>query len=149
MLPPILPDLNFNLTVKHCAVSCGAHTVERCEDCTAELSTALLAIVGQQLCKGDCTWGQGRCGPATAPTQGGPISSKGECAMEEGACVPLEPAVAEWSPWGEWGSCSQTCGEGRRGRVRRCTTNNPTCPGEDSQTEGCSLQPCKGQLVCL
>merc|ERR1719319_1089717 len=112
-------------------VNCGHFKASSCRECTKDIAADYLAA----------------------------LVCQGECAMKEGACVPLKPAVPEWSPWGEWGSCSQTCGEGRRSRARRCTTDALTkdlpfaldseegCPGEGRQTEACSLQPCQGELV--
>ena len=112
-------------------VNCGLFKASSCRECTKDAAAGYLAS----------------------------IVCQGECAMEEGACVPVNPAVAEWSPWGEWGSCSHTCGQGRRRRRRRCTTHALTkdipfaldseegCPGEGSQTEACSLPPCQGKVT--
>ena len=112
-------------------VNCGFFNATNCGECTKDSASVAL---DHMLCQGDCT-------------------------MEEGSCVPLKLAVPEWSPWGEWGSCSHTCGEGRRSRVRRWTRgalnqdipfaldSEEDCPGTDSQTEACSLQPCQGELI--
>ena len=54
-----------------------------------------------------------------------------------------------WSPWGNWGSCSLTCGGGIQDRLRTCT-NPPAafggspCTGPDIETRFCQLLPCPG-----
>ena len=62
-------------------------------------------------------------------------------------------AGAEWTPWGEWGECSSTCGEGVRSRWRRCTDGGSSavatilaadyhCHGENKEEATCNDQPC-------
>ncbi|TFJ96127.1 pseudouridine synthase [Platysternon megacephalum] len=75
--------------------------------------------------------GQGQC-------SGGP-QKKWEiqaCSLKD--CCPV---MGGWSAWGPWSSCSVTCAEGVRKRVRRCTEPEPvcggSCPGLDSETLSC------------
>ncbi|XP_048736194.2 coadhesin-like [Ostrea edulis] len=56
-------------------------------------------------------------------------------------CVPTTPT---WTPWGEWTSCTVTCGEGNHTRYRSCIgPRNGKCvgPTEDTQT-------CAGMTLC-
>ena len=60
----------------------------------------------------------------------------------------LFPLVAgNWSNWGVWSACSETCGNGTRNRTRLC--NNPTpahggaaCQGDANNTEACLVRYC-------
>lgn len=50
--------------------------------------------------------------------------------------------------WGEWkiGTCSKTCGPGRRTDVRTkeaIEENGGTCQGKSSRTRNCQVKPCK------
>ena len=40
-----------------------------------------------------------------------------------------------WSNWGEWTSCTQTCGTGKRTRVRKCLHNHSSAPCEGNQLQ--------------
>lgn len=56
-----------------------------------------------------------------------------------------------WSPWGQWSSCSMTCGYGTRTRERSCTTPAPEhggrdCLGDNTETGVCDFNPyCDGK----
>jgi len=69
--------------------------------------------------------------------------------------------LGEWSPWGFWSPCSPSCGEGRRRRERRCTTDPVSqflafaadigeakleCPGEATEIETCNIMECSSEL---
>nr|CAD7197525.1 unnamed protein product [Timema douglasi] len=52
-----------------------------------------------------------------------------------------------WSPWGDWSTCSVSCGPGYRRRYRTCTNPEPQfrgapCDGENLQVEKCSGSDC-------
>ena len=58
-----------------------------------------------------------------------------------------------WSSWGDYGSCSKTCGGGNKTRDRDCTalTNEaseeaPHCPGDAYQTIDCNTNECPGEF---
>ena len=62
----------------------------------------------------------------------------------------FKPKVdSEWNNWGEFGSCSQTCGNGVQSRYRNCTNQKYSdCYGinEDFQQE-CETSPiCPGRI---
>nr|CAD7441765.1 unnamed protein product [Timema bartmani] len=53
------------------------------------------------------------------------------------------PVDGNWSPWGDWSTCSVSCGPGYRRRYRTCTNPEPQfrgapCDGENLQVEKCS-----------
>lgn len=57
-----------------------------------------------------------------------------------------------WSVWGEWGTCSTTCGAGQSVRGRSC--NNPApahggqdCDGDTTQATNCQVADCPGFLL--
>lgn len=62
------------------------------------------------------------------------------------------PCTAEWSSWGRWGTCSVTCGGGRRIRRRTCVRTSETvqCTGRPAEIQKCGRSPCpvKCQHVC-
>lgn len=46
-----------------------------------------------------------------------------------------------WGPWSSWSGCSQSCGGGRRTRVRVCQNGN-MCEGPRQEFADCNEQPC-------
>uniref|UniRef100_A0A667WUX7 Cartilage intermediate layer protein 2 n=1 Tax=Myripristis murdjan TaxID=586833 RepID=A0A667WUX7_9TELE len=56
----------------------------------------------------------------------------------------------KWSPWGRWGTCSATCGGGRRIRRRTCVRSSMTvqCVGRPVEIQKCGKSPCPGTRVC-
>ncbi|XP_041912541.1 cartilage intermediate layer protein 1 [Alosa sapidissima] len=54
------------------------------------------------------------------------------------------PCEARWGPWGAWGSCSVTCGGGRRTRRRNCirTSDTVRCEGRPVEFQKCGKKPC-------
>ncbi|XP_062584759.1 sushi, von Willebrand factor type A, EGF and pentraxin domain-containing protein 1-like [Saccostrea cucullata] len=52
-----------------------------------------------------------------------------------------------WSIWGEWSQCSETCGSGTKSRQRYCTNPAPynggkLCAGNDTEVTECFVQTC-------
>ena len=63
---------------------------------------------------------------------------------------PLSLVDGNWSAWESWSTCSKTCGNGSRIRVRLC--NNPApahegkdCEGEAKNSEVCFVRHCPGK----
>ena len=57
-----------------------------------------------------------------------------------------------WSAWGDFTSCSVTCGTGSKSRTRICTSPAPerggwVCNGERCETVSCTLAPCPGKIL--
>ena len=77
------------------------------------------------------------CGPGARYLESCPGESSDIEVCQAGDCG--------WAPWGSWGACSVSCGEGRRRRSRECgpLTRGGTCPGQPSQEETCG-RPCSG-----
>ena len=47
----------------------------------------------------------------------------------------------EWSPWGNWSSCTRTCDSGHRYRQRYCLMGTD-CEGPHDLREDCNTDPC-------
>ncbi|EDO39575.1 predicted protein, partial [Nematostella vectensis] len=53
----------------------------------------------------------------------------------------------KWGAWSDWGSCSASCGPGKRIRTRECNDPAPKsggkmCEGAKQQTGHCEFSPC-------
>ena len=60
--------------------------------------------------------------------------------------LPIFIVPCQWEDWGEWDTCSQTCGGGMHARVRNVATyaqfGGDPCPGEAAEMGPCNEQPC-------
>ena len=56
----------------------------------------------------------------------------------------------EWGEFGEWGGCSQTCGEGIQTRTRSVKRfakfGGILCTGYSTESKPCNLQKCPGKV---
>ncbi|XP_048581714.1 uncharacterized protein LOC5511228 isoform X2 [Nematostella vectensis] len=57
------------------------------------------------------------------------------------------PSDGKWGTWSDWGSCSASCGPGKRIRTRECNDPAPKsggkmCEGAKQQTGHCEFSPC-------
>ena len=54
------------------------------------------------------------------------------------------------STWGDWTSCSATCGPGQQTRTRTCDQGCDDVPNEDlEQTQSCNEVECPGMTIFL
>ena len=53
-----------------------------------------------------------------------------------------------WSTWGEWTTCSASCGTGTKEKSRwvkiRAKNGGEPCQGSDTQIDICINRPCRG-----
>uniref|UniRef100_A0A914CK41 Peptidase M12B domain-containing protein n=1 Tax=Acrobeloides nanus TaxID=290746 RepID=A0A914CK41_9BILA len=59
------------------------------------------------------------------------------CSM--GTCPGL--ATAQWGGWGYWSTCSSTCGNGIRRRIRKCYGSGD-CNGNELEKDNCFIRAC-------
>ena len=60
------------------------------------------------------------------------------------------PVDGGWSNFGDWSTCSETCGGGSQTRTRSCNNPSPTdsgaqCVGENSESQPCNTGGCPGK----
>ncbi|KAI1707981.1 thrombospondin type 1 domain-containing protein [Ditylenchus destructor] len=97
-----------------CSVSCGRGSQARYRRCTTPQSTIAFSCPGQTMDIRTCD---------ELPCSNKPSSS-----------------VGLWASWGEWGTCSKTCGPGTQTRYRQCTKE--PCDGAGQQRLACNLREC-------
>lgn len=91
-----------------------------------------------------------------APQNGGNacpgVGVEGESCNQQDCSVPVVPIDGKWSQWSAYGSCSTTCGSGRKVRRRTCTEPKPEnagrkCPGTNLGYQDCNEKPCPGNYL--
>ncbi|XP_061194688.1 A disintegrin and metalloproteinase with thrombospondin motifs adt-2-like [Saccostrea echinata] len=61
-----------------------------------------------------------------------------------------DQGYASFKAWGQWSSCSEPCGGGKRSRSRQCSsTNSIPCSGATKEDEDCNKQACTSTTVCV
>ena len=58
----------------------------------------------------------------------------------------------QWSEWGEYTTCTKTCGTGNQIRIRTCTNPFPSgggnpCSGSSAQARTCNDNACTGTYL--
>jgi len=84
------------------------------------------------VCDADCEGNQIRTRSCIGTACEGPTTESREC---NGSC-----STTTFTAWGEWSSCSATCGPGTQTKTRSCIGNG--CVGATRQTRDCNLGEC-------
>ncbi|XP_025102148.1 adhesion G protein-coupled receptor B1-like [Pomacea canaliculata] len=148
-----------------CSVSCGQGTRTRSRTCSGQ-NVCGRPCEGNNVAKEYCNpskcpaWGSWSswtcsvtCGTGTmsrtrtctppSATCSGDASDQQEC-QRPACCVPTH---GQWNDWGSWSSCSVSCGEGTRTRLRTCSEPNACghCEGNNVTEEYCNDYVCPGK----
>ena len=63
----------------------------------------------------------------------------------------LIPVDCSWNTWGQWSTCSVTCGTGSQGRTRtkaqQAANGGNQCRGSSRDTRNCKTQNCPGKIL--
>jgi len=71
--------------------------------------------------------------------------------IESQWCNKENSCSGDWTDWGPWDKCSETCGGGQQQRMRFCSSGFPnlpgsSCIGDSTQVQYCNSMPCEEQL---
>ena len=63
-------------------------------------------------------------------------------------------ANGQWSTWGDYSTCTKSCGTGHETRTRACNNPSPSgggeaCPGLSSESRKCNTQDCPGKHLII
>eukprot|EP00929_Paragymnodinium_shiwhaense_P010905 TRINITY_DN11597_c0_g1_i1.p2 TRINITY_DN11597_c0_g1~~TRINITY_DN11597_c0_g1_i1.p2 ORF type:complete len:380 (-),score=75.99 TRINITY_DN11597_c0_g1_i1:88-1227(-) len=137
------------------------HGGKPCEDASWE--SRICNHLLHQSCPRDCRWGDwssfGDCSVTCGMHGGLSVRSRDieqqllhtgqECsgpAFETEVCNKKAcPLDCVWHEWQEWSSCSRSCGQGQKRRLRDMKSNQNelgSCSGRSYQLERCHLKPC-------
>ncbi|XP_060586448.1 uncharacterized protein LOC132742139, partial [Ruditapes philippinarum] len=72
--------------------------------------------------------------------------------LDDRICLPVPCANGGWTDWGQWSTCSVTCGEGIKSRSRTCTNPSPSlngkyCEGDSLEVDSCKKIRCSTHVV--
>ena len=102
-------------TTATCSATCGGGTFKRTRTCNNPAPNSC----GNACVGDDFDWNGGSCDAGSN--------------------------VCGWSDYGDYGSCSVSCGTGTRSQTRSCSTGaagSAHCSGSATNTENCNTQPC-------
>ena len=65
--------------------------------------------------------------------------------------LPLDilPVAQAWQEWGDWSTCTSSCGNGLKIRARAC--HQPglhDCEGSSTEVTDCGSAQCPGEIDC-
>ena len=156
-----------------CTVSCGGGEKSRTR------SVATPASNGGQECEGEateseacntggcpvnCQWGsygdwsscsvscgggeKSRTRPVVTPASNGGQDCEGESTEYEACNTGACPVNCQWGSYGDWSSCSVSCGGGEKSRTRTVVTaasnGGHICVGNATETMVCNEAACSG-----
>ena len=98
-------------------------------------------------CSADCGGGRkSRSRPVATPASDGGKPCEGNSTQWENCNMQTCGFDCVWGLWGEWSTCSKTCGGGRKSRSRKvampATRGGETCKGPGVIWESCNTQTC-------
>lgn len=160
-----------------CSLTCGGGMTARvrniltypqfggaiCEGQAAEMN-----VCNEQDCPRDCQWGPYGAFTECSTTCGPGIKSRSRVIVQEAdpggrnctgefsqelSCN-LRPCGidCEWDEWGEWDTCSKTCGGGEQSRSRlikvREAFGGVPCPGNSTEVRPCAEDDCPVPIDC-
>ena len=154
-----------------CSKSCGGGEKSRTRQVATPASNGGLSCEGEPIetegcntegCPVNCKWGAYEPWSSCSKTCGGgekmrtrqvdTHASNGGQACE-GNATETEvcntdgcPINCEWGPYGEWSSCSQSCGGGTRSKTRSKLVEESidgSCSGDAAITEECNTDNCQ------
>ena len=64
------------------------------------------------------------------------------------ACIIFQKGIV-LSPWGDWSTCSTSCGGGEMIRLRSCLTGCESSTDDSKQTQVCNDQECPAPVVLV
>ncbi|XP_060580103.1 coadhesin-like [Ruditapes philippinarum] len=72
--------------------------------------------------------------------------------LDDRICLPGPCANGGWTDWGQWSTCSVTCGDGLKSRSRTCTNPSPSphgkyCDGNPFEDVVCTKSSCSPNIV--
>ncbi|XP_060579784.1 coadhesin-like [Ruditapes philippinarum] len=72
--------------------------------------------------------------------------------LDDRICLPGPCANGGWTDWGQWSTCSVTCGDGLKSRSRTCTNPSPSpqgkyCDGDSLEVVSCRKSSCSPNIV--
>ncbi|XP_069105032.1 SCO-spondin-like [Argopecten irradians] len=157
-----------------CSVTCASGIQHRSRTCTnppaqyggqpCAGSTADSQVCTLSPCPIDGAWTSWSAWSACTVTCGGGTSTKqrtctnpapqyggASCSGNDTDTKGCNPDVCkidgEWAAWNPWGTCTVSCGNGTRSRIRSCSDPLPLnggkqCPGTSSDFSECNTQDC-------
>ena len=80
---------------------------------------------------------------------GSHIFDKSTLAIQAIELIPFlsSESKGEWHQWGDWSSCTSTCGNGLAVRRRTCRDETTQCFGDSTEAKDCLLDKCSGILL--
>ncbi|XP_067671002.1 uncharacterized protein [Haliotis asinina] len=135
-----------------CSAVCGQGRKTRLRMCADPYPSGGEGCLGPEVDTSDCNRSQpasqNKTTPVTEPTAAETVPKKRVAKVTPAWGDPYHAPYDRsreslYRKWGEWSSCSRSCGGGYRKRERECLTSiNATCCGEIRQIQFCDIVQC-------